>query len=105
MFRRQMQRQHHLDSATLVPGSSDSQELALVFELTFLSFLLNHLLQVILTISPQPKCVSVPMEHDYASQSRLLWTPPQPNHTSVEVLRRDINRKYGLNLSTSPIHT
>ncbi|KAF6761242.1 acetoacetyl-CoA synthetase [Ephemerocybe angulata] len=39
------------------------------------------------------------MEHDYSSQSRLLWTPPQADHTSLEVFRRDINRKHGLNLA------
>lgn len=38
------------------------------------------------------------MEHDDADQPKRLWTPPQPNQASVEVLRRDINRKHGLNL-------
>ncbi|KAF8893473.1 acetoacetyl-CoA synthetase [Infundibulicybe gibba] len=31
-------------------------------------------------------------------QSRLLWTPKQPHQVSVEVFRRTINRKRGLNL-------
>ncbi|RXW22984.1 hypothetical protein EST38_g2854 [Candolleomyces aberdarensis] len=39
------------------------------------------------------------MKTDYAAQPKLLWTPPQPNQASVEVLRRDINRKHGLNLA------
>lgn len=38
------------------------------------------------------------MESNYTSQSRVLWTPPYADHSSVEVLRRDINRKHGLKL-------
>ncbi|KAF8070101.1 acetoacetyl-CoA synthetase [Lyophyllum atratum] len=35
----------------------------------------------------------------YFSQSRLLWKPAQPGVTPVEVFRRMINRKHGLNLA------
>lgn len=35
----------------------------------------------------------------YFSQSKPLWTPIQPQTAAVEVLRRQINRKHGLNLS------
>ncbi|KJA27864.1 hypothetical protein HYPSUDRAFT_35033 [Hypholoma sublateritium FD-334 SS-4] len=34
----------------------------------------------------------------YFSQSKLLWTPIQPQTAAVEILRRQINRKHGLNL-------
>ncbi|KAF5322148.1 hypothetical protein D9619_001457 [Psilocybe cf. subviscida] len=34
----------------------------------------------------------------YFSQSRHLWTPPQPQSAASEVLRRHINRKHGLQL-------
>ncbi|KAG6891580.1 hypothetical protein C0992_003607 [Termitomyces sp. T32_za158] len=35
----------------------------------------------------------------YFAQSRLLWKHPQPEATPVEVFRRTINRKHGLNLA------
>lgn len=35
----------------------------------------------------------------YFSQSRHLWTPPQPQSAASEVLRRYINKKHGLQLS------
>ncbi|KAF4620739.1 hypothetical protein D9613_000498 [Agrocybe pediades] len=34
----------------------------------------------------------------YFAQSKLLWTPIQPATSAAEVLRREINRKHGLNL-------
>ncbi|KAJ3486434.1 hypothetical protein NLI96_g4244 [Meripilus lineatus] len=34
----------------------------------------------------------------YFSQSRLIWEPKQPRHTSVDTFRRTINLKHGLNL-------
>jgi len=37
--------------------------------------------------------------HTYFSQSKLLWTPAQPATSAAEALRREINRKHGLNLS------
>ncbi|KAH9485547.1 Acetoacetyl-CoA synthetase [Psilocybe cubensis] len=36
----------------------------------------------------------------YFAQSKLLWSPIQPRTAFVEVLRREINRKHGLNLKT-----
>lgn len=36
---------------------------------------------------------------NYFGQSRLVWKPLQPETAAVEVLRRMINRKHGLNLS------
>ncbi|CAA7261760.1 unnamed protein product [Cyclocybe aegerita] len=38
------------------------------------------------------------MDNNYFAQSGLLWTPAQPRRSAVEVLRREINRKYGLQL-------
>ncbi|PPQ98788.1 hypothetical protein CVT24_003346 [Panaeolus cyanescens] len=35
---------------------------------------------------------------NYFAQSRLVWKPIQPETAAVEVLRRQINRKHGLNL-------
>ncbi|PPQ70292.1 hypothetical protein CVT25_014614 [Psilocybe cyanescens] len=36
----------------------------------------------------------------YFAQSKLLWSPIQPRTTFAEVLRREINRKRGLNLKS-----
>ncbi|KAH9839228.1 uncharacterized protein C8Q71DRAFT_503581 [Rhodofomes roseus] len=32
------------------------------------------------------------------AQSKLIWSPPRPSYTSLEVFRREVNRKHGLNL-------
>ena len=36
--------------------------------------------------------------HDYTAQSRLLWAPLQPQHSSLDVFRRYVNGKHGLSL-------
>ncbi|KAJ7594475.1 acetoacetyl-CoA synthetase [Mycena floridula] len=38
------------------------------------------------------------MSDSYFAQSRLLWKPDHPEWTSIEILKRAINRKHGLNL-------
>ena len=50
---------------------------------------------------PNNPLVYHPMDSTYFAHSKLLWTPVQPQISASEVLRRQINRKHGLQLSGS----